>query len=92
MDTVDNVDRILALIQRVLRAGGYGRIEIPPPEPLDVGAIATVHVQPSPEEQQNLLKLLARLKAKYEYNPRRDRLELTYEGGRLTLARISFAA
>ena len=89
---MDNVDRLLGLIARVLRAGGYGRIEIPPPEPFAGGAIATVHVQPAPDEQQSLPRLLTRLKSVYEYDPKRDRLELTYEGGRLTLARISFAA
>lgn len=87
---MDIVERITALHRRILSAG-HGRLLLPPARPLE-GPIGTINVRPTPAERTEIADLLSRLARDYGFTYSRDQLELTYENGGLTLARISFAA
>jgi hypothetical protein len=83
--------RIKQLLDRILRCGGFGRIEIQPDQPLP-GCTATIQMKATEAEQNDVKVLLSRLEDDYEYKPGRDRLELQYERGTLTYVRIAFSA
>ena len=84
---------VIALISRLRDriSSGFGRIVLPPTVPLD-GPRGIITHQPTLQERDDVEALLTTLQTTYEFVYGRDELELTYERGRLTLARISFAA
>jgi hypothetical protein len=91
MSTVE--DNIKPLLARILRVGGFGRIEIAPDAPLPATTGMTPY-RPTKAEQreEDLSKLLSKLAEQYEYTPGRDQLELSYENGALVMVRIVFPA
>lgn len=85
----DNIDDIIKLDQRT-RANKFGKVVITP-DVIPPGAHGVLTLQPKIAEQRtNIQVLLAYLVEQFSFNYRRDSLELNYENGLISLARLTF--
>lgn len=87
---MDNVATILSLHSRIA-AAGYGSLLLPPERPFD-GPTGTILVRPHQAERTDVSAFLLRLVRDFRFLYRRDQLELSYEAGKITLARVTFLA
>jgi hypothetical protein len=87
---VDNVATILSLHARV-SAAGFGELLLPPAVPF-VGPTGTIHVKPVLAERKSIETFLLRLVRDFRFQYQRDQLEVTYQDGLITLARVTFLA
>lgn len=82
-------DALITLDQRI-RKHGFGKVIFGAEQQQGPHGIITVPVVGA--DRDDISVLIQRLIVEHEFNHKRDMLELSYEHGRLTLARITFAA
>lgn len=87
---MDSVATILQLHTRIT-AARFGSLLLPPAEPF-AGPTGTILVKPVAGEKTDVQALLFRLARDYRFEYGRDQLELHYEHGAITLARLTFLA
>lgn len=85
--------KVSAILQaeRRIRASGFGRLTVGASH-VGLADHGTIHVQPTPAERDDLAAFLERLMTELDFRYNRDQLELSYEHGHLTLAKITFPA
>ncbi len=84
-----NIDAIIQLDRRT-RKNKFGKVIIEPDQrPSGPHGVLTVPPQ-NDEERGDLSVFLARLIREFQFNYRRDSMELSYEHGNITLAKVTF--